>query len=152
VLLALSDDRAAVAVPGPPRLLLLDKAGLQISQSPLGVPEAALATSPEGAPATVTTDGARFYWWAGGTTVALDAGTLAPVWTLRDTLGPPTAYGTGLLAPVRDGLADLDPARGTVLRTLPVPRTDPTAAVRIAAAGEVVLEQRGTDLVALRPA
>jgi len=26
------------------------------------------------------------YWWAGGTTVALDVGTLRPAWTLRDTL------------------------------------------------------------------
>jgi len=52
---------------------------------------------------------------------------------------------------VRDGLADLDPARGTVLRTLPVPRSDPAAAVRIATAGEVLLEQRGPEVVALLP-
>ena len=152
VLVALSGDRAAVAVPGPPRLIVYDKAGLQLSQAPLDVPDSALATSPAGAPASVTTDGSRVYWWAGGTTVALDVGTLTPAWTLRDTLGPPTAYGTGLLAPVRDGLADLDPARGTVLRTLPVPRADPAAEVRIAAAGEVLLEQRGPEVVALLPA
>ncbi len=152
VLVALSDDREAVAVPGPPRLLVLDKAGRQISQTPLDVPDAALVTAPAGAPAAVTTDGVRCYWWVGGTTVALDAGTLTPVWALRDTLGPPVAYGTGLLAPVRDGLADLDAARGVVLRTLPVPRSNPTAPVRIAAAGEILLEQRGTEVVALRPA
>jgi hypothetical protein len=152
VLVALSADRAAVAVPGPPRLIVYDKAGLQLSQTPLDVPAAALTTTPAGAPAGATTDGSRFYWWAGGTTVALDSGTLAPAWSLRDTLGPPTTYGTGLLAPVRDGLADLDPARGTVLRTLPVPRPDPAAAVRIAAAGEVLVEQRGPEVVALLPA
>jgi len=100
----------------------------------------------------VTSDGSRFYWWVGGTTVALDAATLTPAWTLRDTLGPPVTYGTGLLVPVRDGLADLDPARGTVLRTLPVRRTDPTAAVRLASAGDVVVEQRGNEVVALHPA
>jgi outer membrane protein assembly factor BamB len=152
VLVAIGGDREAVAVPGPPRLLVLDRAGLQITQVPLDVPATALNTAPAGAPATVTTDGSRFYWWAGGTTIALDAGTLTPVWTLPDTLGPPAAYGTGLLAPVRNGLADLDPARGTLLRTLPVPRADPTAAVRLATAGEVVLEQRGPEVVALRPA
>ncbi len=152
VLVALSGDREAVAVPGPPRLLVLDKAGLQVSQAPLDVPDPALVTAPAGAPATVTTDGSRFYWWVGGTTIALDASTLTPAWTRRDTLGPPVAYGTGLLAPVRDGVADLDPAHGTVLRTLHVPRTNPTAPVRLAAAGEVLLEQRGPDLVALRPA
>jgi hypothetical protein len=152
VLLALAGDREAVAMPGPPRLIVFDKAGLQITQVPLDVPDPALATSPPGAAATVTSDGSRFYWWAGGTTIALDAGTLTPVWTLRDTLGPPVVYGTGLLAPVRDGLAALDPARGTVLRTLPVSRTDPTAPVRLDAAGEILLEQRGADVVALRPA
>ncbi len=152
VLVALAGDREAVAVPGPPRLIVLDRAGLQVTQVPLDVPDAALSTAPAGAPATVTTDGSRFYWWVGGTTVALDASTLTPAWTLRDTLGPPVAYGTGLLAPVRAGLADLDPARGTVLRTLPVTRTDPAAPVRLAAAGEVLLEQRGTEVVALHPA
>jgi hypothetical protein len=151
VLIAIGGDREAVAVPGPPRLLVLDQAGLQIGQVPLDIPQAALTTAPAGAPATVTTDGSRFYWWADGTTIALDAGTLTPAWTLRNTLGPPVAYGTGLLAPIHDGLADLDPARGTVLRTLPVPRTDPTAAVRLATAGDVVLEQRGPEVVALRP-
>ena len=151
VLVALSGERAAVAVPGPPRLIVYDKAGLQISQTPLDVPDAALATAPAGAPAAVTTDGSRFYWWAGGTTVALDVDTLTPAWALRDTLGPPATYGTGLLAPVRDGLVDLDPARGTTLRTLPVPRPDPTADVRIAAAGEVLLEQRGSEVVGLLP-
>ena len=151
VLVALSSERAAVAVPGPPRLIVYDKAGLQLSQAPLDVPDAALPTSPAGAPATVTTDGSRFYWWAGGTTVALDVNTLTQAWSLRDTLGPPVAYGTGLLAPVRDGLVDLDPERGTALRTLPVPRPDPAAEVRIAAAGEVLLEQRGPEVVGLLP-
>jgi len=114
VLVALSSERAAVAVPGPPRLIVYDKAGLQLSQAPLDVADAALRTSPAGAPATVTTDGSRFYWWAGGTTVALDVNTLTQAWTLRDTLGPP-------------------------------------AAMRTSAAGEVLLEQRGPEVVGLLP-
>ena len=151
VLVALSSERAAVAVPGPPRLIVYDKAGLQLSQAPLDVADAALRTSPAGAPATVTTDGSRFYWWAGGTTVALDVNTLTQAWTLRDTLGPPAAYGTGVLAPVRDGLVDLDPERGTGSVRSVVPRPDPAAEVRIAAAGEVLLEQRGSEVVGLLP-
>jgi hypothetical protein len=151
VLVALSDDRAAVALPKPARLVVYDKAGLQISQAPLDVPDSALTTAPAGAPATVSSDGGRFYWWAGGTTVALDATQLTPVWTMPGTLGPPVAYGTGLLAPVQGGLADLDPARGTTFRTLPVDRAEPTAPVRLAAAGEILLEQRAGELVALRP-
>ncbi len=151
VLVAMSGDREVVALPNPARLIVLDRGGLPITQVPLTVPDAAITTAPAGAPAAVTTDGTRVYWWVGGTTVALDATQLTPVWTLPNTLGPPVAYGTGLLAPVRDGLADLDPGRGTTLRTLPVPRADPDAPVRLAATGEVLLEQRGAELVALRP-
>jgi hypothetical protein len=151
VLVALSDDRAAVALPNPARLLVYDKAGLQISQAPLNVPGSALNTAPAGAPAVVSSDGARFYWWVGGSTVALDGTQLTPVWTMPGTLGPPVAYGTGLLAPVQGGLADLDPTRGTTFRTLPVDRAEPSAPVRLAAAGEILLEQRAGELVALRP-
>jgi hypothetical protein len=150
VLVAISADRELVALPNPARIVVLDKAGLQITEAPLPVPDAAVTTAPAGA-AAVTTDGSRFYWWVGGTTVALDASLLTPVWTLPATLGPPVGYGTGLLAPVRGGLADLDPGRGTVQRTLPVQRAEPDAPVRLAAAGEILLEQRGAELVALRP-
>jgi outer membrane protein assembly factor BamB len=151
VLVALADDRVAVALPNPARLVIYDRAGLQVSQFPLDLPDSALTTAPAGAPADVTSDGAKMYWSAGGTTVALDATQLTPLWTLHGTLGPPVLYGTGLLAPVQGGLADLDPTRGTILRTLPVERAEPTAPVRLAAAGEILLEQRAGDLVALRP-
>lgn len=151
VLVAMTDDRAAVALPNPARIVVYDKAGLPISQTPVDVPDAALTTAPAGAPAAVSSDAAKFYWWAGGTTVALDATLLTPVWTLPNTLGPPVTYGTGLLAPVQAGLAYLDPARGTTIRTLPVQRAEPTAPVRLAAAGEILLEQRAGEVVALRP-
>lgn len=151
VLVALSGDREAVALPNPARLSLRDKAGVEITQVPLDVPDAALTTAPAGAPAAVSTDGSHVYWWVGGTTIALDAAQLVPQWRLPDTLGPPVAYGTGLLAPVTSGLAVVDAGRGVALRTLPVPRRDPQAPVRITAAGEILLEQRGGELVALRP-
>lgn len=151
-LVALSADRAAVALPDPPRLQLLDRAGLQVGLVPLDVPGADLAAAPsDGGAAAVESDGDRLYWWTGSRTLALDASDLAPVWTVPDTLGPAVRYGPGLLVPVPAGLAELDPVRGTVLRTLPVPRDDPGAAVRPAVLGDVLLEQRGPELVALRP-
>jgi hypothetical protein len=146
---ALSADRVAVALPGPARLMTLDKAGLQVGLIPLDVPDTDLA-APAGV-APVSSAGERVYWWTGSATVALDADDLAPVWTAPGTLGPAVAYGRGLLAPVPGGLAEFDPQRGTVLRTLPVQRASRTAPVRLAVAGEMVLEQRGTEVVALRP-
>jgi hypothetical protein len=150
-LVALSADRAAVALPDPPRLQLLDGAGAQVGLVPLDVPAADLSGSPPGAVVATETDGERIYWWTGSHTVALDATDLVPLWTLPGTVGPALPYGDGLLVPVPAGLAQLDPARGTVLNILPVSRADRTAPVRLAAAGEILLEQRGAEVVALRP-
>jgi hypothetical protein len=151
---ALSAERVAVALPDPARLMVLDKAGEQVAMIALDVPDEDVATetlgSSPGGPAAVTTDGERVYWWTGAHTVALDAD-LGPVWTAPGTLGPAVAYGGGLLVPVAGGLAELDPRRGTVLRTVAVQRTDRDGPVRLAVIGEMLLEQRGPEVVALRP-
>lgn len=145
---ALSDDGVAVALPGPARLLILDKSGLQVGLIPLDVPG---AVAEPGGVAPVVAQNGRLYWWTGSATVALDAEDLAPIWTAPGTLGPAVGYGDGLLVPVPDGLAQLDPQRGTVMRTIPVPRTARTSPVRLAVLGETLLEQRASEVVALLP-
>lgn len=150
VLVALSGDRAAVAVPGPPRLLLLDNTGLEVGRIGLDVPTTDLADPPGGV-TVVERDGERVYWWTGSRTIALDQVDLTPIWTLPGALGPAVEYGLGLLVPVPGGIADVDPVRGTPLRTIPVQRSD-AGPVRLAVDGEVLLEQRGGEVVALRPA
>ena len=55
-----------------------------------------------------------------------------------------------MLVPVRGGLRELDPLRGVVRRTIPVDRPD--TPVRLAVLGDVLLEQRAGEVVALRPA
>jgi hypothetical protein len=161
-LVALSNGRAAVALPGPPRLLLLDAAGLQVGLVPLAVPDSDLTTDATAPAATIgttqgTTNGTdgqddRIYWWTGSRTVALNGTDLTPLWTVDGTLGPAQPYGGGLLVPAPAGLLALDASTGAVLRTLPVARTDPAAPVRLATAGDMLLEQRGSEVVALRPA
>jgi hypothetical protein len=147
-LVAVSDDRVAVALPDPPRLQLLDGDGAQVGLVGLDVP--ALVPPADGV-APVTTDDDRVYWWTGSGTVALDGLDLTPLWTLPDTLGPGVDYAGRLLVPVPDGLAVLDPATGAVERDLPVARDDPRAPVMPAVLGDTVVEQRGPDTVALRP-
>ncbi len=146
---ALSADRVAVALPGPARLMILDRTGLQVGLISLDVPDADLAASVAVAP--TTSDGNRVYWWTGSATVALNAEDLAPVWTAPGTLGPAVAYGTRLLAPVPGGLVELDPQRGTVLRTIPLPSAAGAAPARLAVQGDILLEQRGSEVVAYRP-
>jgi PQQ-like domain len=147
VVVAVSSERVAVALPGPPRLLLFDHGGLQVGEQPLDVPESELTDPPGGAAVTVTRD-RRVTWWTGSRTVALDGEDLTPQWTVRDALGPAVPYADALLVPVPGGLRVLD-ARGTELRTIPVDR--PPGPVRPAVLGEIVLEQRGGQVVALRP-
>ncbi|WP_232660422.1 Rv3212 family protein [Pseudonocardia sp. TRM90224] len=150
--LVATPKRAVVAVPGPSRLIVFDDAGIEVATVPLDVPEADLPPVPPGRTPTVETDGQRYYWWSGSRTVALDAVELTPVWTVPGTLGPAVPYGESLLVPVPDGLAELDPASGAVLRTIPVIRPAGMNSVRLAVLGDVLLEQRGPVLAALVPA
>lgn len=94
--------------------------------------------------------------WTGDRTVALDARTMRVRWTMDDTLGPATLTGSALLVPTPGGLAVAGPVDGTVRRTIPVDRSaDGAAGVRgpvvPGTAGDMVLEQRGAELVALAP-
>jgi hypothetical protein len=150
-LLAVSSDREAVLLPGPPELQILDRSGNQVALIGLDVPESEIAPPADGISATAT-DTARTYWWSGSRTIALDRTGLAPVWTLRDTLGPGTAYASSWLIPVAAGIAVVDPLRGTVERTIPVDRGGYTGKILLAAQGDMLYEQRGGELVALRPA
>lgn len=151
VIVALSAGHTAVALPAPPRLLVVDEGGAPVQTVPLDVPATDLEADREGAPVPATTDPQRRYWWTGSHTIALDAGTLAPVWTLPGTLGAGVRYAGALLVPVPAGLAEVDPATGTVRRTIAVARADRNAPVVLAASGRVLLEQRGPELVALLP-
>ncbi|MGA9871972.1 MAG: hypothetical protein WBQ44_12620, partial [Rhodococcus sp. (in: high G+C Gram-positive bacteria)] len=54
-----------------------------------------------------------------------------------------------LLVPVTGGLAVTDPATGNIERTIPVDRGSYTGPVRTTVMGDVVVEQRGDQLVAL---
>lgn len=148
---AASEDRVAVALPDPPRLQLLDRSGAQVGLVGLNVPAADLARPPADGVATVSGNGDLLRWWTGSRTVALDDLDLTPVWTLPGTLGPGTDYADRLLVPVPAGLALVDDATGRIDRTLRVARSDGSAPVTSAVLGDVLLEQRGPDLVALRP-
>jgi hypothetical protein len=148
VVVAVSAERVAVALPGPPRLLVYDHAGRQVAEHPLDVPDADLTDPPGGLPTTTAPD-QQVTWWTGSRTIVLDGRELAPRWTVPDALGPAVAYADALVVPVPGGLRVLHPGSGADLGTLPVDR--PPGPVRLAALGEVLLEQRAGDVVALRP-
>lgn len=147
---AVSEEQVAVALPDPSRLVLFDASGTAVAVSELDPP--ADPGDPPGGVASTSTDDTHRYWFTGSSVVALDAAELALLWTLPDTLGPPVRYGIDLLVPVAGGLLVVDADRGTSGRLLAVDRPDPAAPVTLAVLGDVLLEQRGDQVVALTPA
>jgi hypothetical protein len=148
--IALSEDRVAVALPDPARLAVLDGRGKEVAEYPLTVPNADVRGNPPGALADVTPTPTGIYWFTGSATVALDAGDLRPRWTRAGSLGTGSEVARRLLLPVPGALAVLDTATGQQLGALPVDRGDYRGPVATASSGGVVLEQRGDTLVALR--
>ncbi|ANY05939.1 Rv3212 family protein [Pseudonocardia sp. HH130630-07] len=149
-LIAVSADRAALLLPGVPRLALYDRSGRGVGEFPVAA--GARINVPADGVARMGADDRTRYWWTGGATVALDTATLQPRWTVPGTLGAGTRYGDRLLVPVPSGLADVDPATGAVARTVPVERDGWTGPVQVVAQGGLLVEMRGTDAVALGPA
>ncbi len=157
-LVAAGADRTAVAAPDG-TLRTFDADGAPVAAVGLG-PLAGPTTDPPGLTAGVRPAGPVLLWWTGTGTVALDPTDLTPRWTLAGSLGPGGAFPTAapgpgtVVVPVPGGLAVADAATGAVSTTLPVDRSGSDAGsgpVGVAVSGPVVVEQRGTTVVALRP-
>jgi hypothetical protein len=147
---ALSDNRTAVALPDPSRLLVFDETGKQLNEYPLDVPDTDFNGDPDGLVVPVTKGPGIDYWWTGSRTIALHGVDLYPLWTQQGTLGPGVVFaGRGLL-PVPDGIRVVDVATGQPVGTFPVDRGGYAGPVMMSSIGPMVLEQRGPDLVALR--
>lgn len=140
----------AVVLGHTKQLLIYGPKGKLRKQYALDLPEADLVGKLPGRTAAVTRTGSTLFWYTGSATIALDDATLAPRWTLPRTLGPGAMFGGRLLMPIEGGLAVLDQRTGKPERTIAVDRGDYRGPVRISSVGPVLLEQRGTALVALR--
>jgi hypothetical protein len=147
---ALSGDRVAVALPDPSRLVVLDEQGTTVAEHPLTVPDADLRGDPSGGVVTLTDTPTGRYWFTGSATVALDITELRPRWTHPGSLGAGSEVAGRLLLPVPEALAVLDTTTGEQTRALPVNRNGYRGPVAITSSGDVILEQRGDTLVALR--
>jgi len=145
-IVAVLGERTAVYMPpgpgGGPRIAVYDGSGALVDTHDLGR-VAGNGTAP------ATEQEGVLVWWTGLDTVALSPEDFAPAWTVEDTLGTGAAMAGSLLLPVDDAVAAVDPASGNVRRRIPVERGD-APDVDVAVTGELVLEQRGDRVVALR--
>ncbi|GAB3871863.1 hypothetical protein GCM10029964_009240 [Kibdelosporangium lantanae] len=149
--IALTDTYAAVATPGPNRLLVFDAEGKNVAEYPLTIPDSDLAGDPvaETVPVTKGTGDAMF-WYTGSKVIALSKKDLHPLWTVEGALGPGTVFAGYLLVPVPDALLVVDQVTGKQVAKAPVNRNGYQGTVRMNTVGPIVLEQRGPTLVALR--
>ncbi|MCA1006471.1 PQQ-binding-like beta-propeller repeat protein [Rhodococcus hoagii] len=145
-LIAASGDRTAVFLPAGPiseaRIAVVDGAGAEIASHPV--------TTAVGADATAARNGSVFTWWTGTELIALSTSELAPKWTMTGALGPGAIMAGSLLVPVPGAIAVLDPATGVEQERIPVTRDSDAAPIATAILGDIVLEQRGDEVVALR--
>lgn len=147
--IAVSEQRVAVALPDPARLVVFDEQGKAVAEHPLAIPDTDLRGNPPAGVVEVTKTTTEVYWFTGSATVAVDTGELRPQWIRPGSLGPGSEVAGRLLLPVPGALAVLNTATGQQLGTLPVDRGSYRGPVATTSSGGVVLEQRGDMLVAL---
>ncbi|MGP9760998.1 Rv3212 family protein [Corynebacterium sp. AOP12-C2-36] len=88
-------------------------------------------------------------WFDGERLVGFGPTDLEPRFTVP-ALGTGAAMDGSLLVPVADGVAVVDGEDGSVQRTVPVDRGSYDGPVSLRVQGDVVVEQRGDEMVALR--
>ncbi|MGK2880939.1 MAG: Rv3212 family protein [Mycobacterium sp.] len=144
--LAVSDDSTAVYLPVPkPAIAVYNETGTEVTTIAL--------TKPPTAPLFVSRPGDMYSWWTGNAVVVFDgnlkyrytvsAGSAAP-------LGPATMMAGRILIPLTGGIGVYAAASGAFERVIPVNRpAGTTGPVVPQAAGDLVVEQRGDDVVAL---
>ncbi|PPK66790.1 hypothetical protein CLV40_109175 [Actinokineospora auranticolor] len=149
-LVAMTDSHIAIALPDPARVVVFDQAGQQVGEYPVQVPDGELRADPPGRVVSGFLGGSAFYWHTGTVTVALSRDDLRPLWRVEGALGAGVEFAGRLLVPRAGELAVVDPVSGAVGGRFPVDRGDHTGPVAMSTIGPIVLEQRGSTLVALR--
>ncbi|MBY4108441.1 PQQ-binding-like beta-propeller repeat protein [Rhodococcus fascians] len=148
--LALTGSLVALYVPSangaPARIALYDDTATAVSEFalPAGLGP---ASAPPASPATK--QGSVFTWFTGSGVQALNSTDLTPAWSMPGALGSGAVMAGRLLVPVPDAIAVVELATGTVIAEIPIDRGDYDGPVQTSVIGDVVVEQRGSDLVAL---
>ncbi|MBU9764083.1 PQQ-binding-like beta-propeller repeat protein [Mycobacterium sp. TNTM28] len=148
--IAVSGTTTAVYLPTPrPVLNVIDETGKTLASLPLAAPPAPQSTTSRA--------GDLITWWTGDSVLVFSttgANGLEYKYTVSPSgphapVGPATVMAGQLLVPVSDGYDVFDQRTGAGQRHIALPRAPSVSPVVPAVAGDTVLEQRGTQLVAL---
>lgn len=149
-LVAISGDMEAVLTGSPARLVTFDATGGHRGEYALDLPGRDVSNPPADGVSGTTSGTKAIYWFTGSRTIALSTADLHPLWTIQNALGPGVLLSGKLLVPNPTGIAVVDPDTGAQESEIPVDRHGYRGVIKMAVAGDVVLEQRGSTVVALR--
>jgi hypothetical protein len=152
--LAVTGQSEAVLLPGSaPRVAVYSGSGVLTNEYPVPLTPDDLAGLGDSPVQLGANTGSVITVTVGSTMLALSTTDLALRWSTAGVLGRPTVVAGGLLVPTPGAITELDATTGDLRRTITIDRgTDRgggDSRVNLAAAGSVVLEQRGSTLVAL---
>ncbi|CCQ17072.1 putative uncharacterized protein [Rhodococcus sp. AW25M09] len=149
-IIAVTGSVVALHIPAengmPDRVGLYDDTASRISEFDLPADLSPTKDSPK---STAQTAGSVFTWFTGTGVQAFDATSLSPSWSVPGALGSGSVMAGRLVVPVPDGIAVVDLATGTSITDIPVDRGDYSGPIQTSVIGDVIVEQRGTDVVAL---
>ncbi|MEZ0053086.1 hypothetical protein ABIA30_004113 [Mycobacterium sp. MAA66] len=145
--IAVSDTKVAVYVPTPrPAVNVVDETGSTVASTALPRPATPVTA--------MTRAGDLVTWYTGDSVVVLDADSLHYKYTVspqgnQAPIGPATVMAGQLLVPVTSGYDTFDAQTGAPRAHIALSRPPLNGAVMPAVAGSTILEQRGSQLVAL---
>ncbi|MFI8566904.1 hypothetical protein ACIGGF_10140 [Rhodococcus sp. NPDC078407] len=130
----------------PGRVGLFDDTAARVSEFTLPTGSSLALDSPN-FPATKA--GSVLTWFTGADLQAFDSNNLGPLWNVPGALGSGAVMAGRLLVPVPDGISVVDTSTGLRTADIPVDRGDYDGPIQMSVIGDVVVEQRGGDVVAL---
>lgn len=146
-IIAITGSVVALYIPAengaPDRVGLYDDAAAKLSEFTL---PAGSSPTPD-LPATKA--GSALTWFTGTGVQAFDSNNLSPLWTVPGALGGGAVMAGRLLLPVPNGISVVDLSTGVSTADIPVDRGDYDGPIQMSVIGDVVVEQRGSDVVAL---
>lgn len=149
-IIAITGSIVALYIPAengaPDRVGFYDDAAARISEFAL---PAGSSPTPDSPNFPATKAGSVLTWFTGSGVQAFDSNNLGPLWTVPGALGSGAVMAGRLLVPVPDGISVVDLATGVRAADIPVDRGDYDGPIQMSVIGDVVVEQRGTDVVAL---
>ncbi|OZF43653.1 Rv3212 family protein [Rhodococcus sp. 14-1411-2a] len=146
-IIAITGSVVALYIPAengaPDRVGLYDDAAAKLSEFTLPAGSSPTPNLP------ATKAGSALTWFTGTGVQAFDSNNLSPLWTVPGALGSGAVMAGRLLLPVPDGISVVDLSTGVRVADIPVDRGDYAGPIQMSVIGDVVVEQRGSDVVAL---